>query len=358
MKANDFISDIGDMLGENFSNAPIWTRANILSYLRETLRRFAQLTLIVDSDSLRYVSDTTGEANVSTNFLNAYYNTYDKVQLDIVSLGELDFVVDSWSSGTTGVSPLVSTVMGTGADTTIRVVPVPTNPAGSYGWTSVTSIILADSAGVLWNLVVDTTGVLSPAVVATGTTRLAVLGGPDSYWDLTVGTTGILTTTASSSTTAINVILEDSADVAWSVTTDDSGVLLTNRQYGKLTRFEITDINQDFTSNYGVVTNIYAQGVAVTPAVVARLDGPFGSVTMGRVSDGALHVWYKALIDDTPNTESEIYLNNCYIPIIQHGVLSLAYSAEGAGHDIDKAKALEMIFMGECDSVRRIFNKK
>ncbi|MFA5132936.1 MAG: hypothetical protein WC444_06445 [Candidatus Paceibacterota bacterium] len=358
MKANDFISDVLDLLGEDVTYAPIWTPASILSYLRKTLRRFAEATLIVDGDSLRYVSTTTGEANVPSNFLNAHYVSYDKSQLDIVSLGELDFVTATWSLGTTGTSPLAATVMGTGRDATVRVVPVPTGAIGPFGWEVVTSVTLADSSDALWTVSVNTSGVLSTTSVLTGTTQTIILSGPTTFWSLSVDTSGVLSATTSATTTANTVVLADSSSMGWSVTADDSGVILTSGQYGKLTRMEINGVNQDFTSNYGTVSDAYAQGVASTPTAVVRLDGPYGIVTMGRVSDGALHVWYKGLIDDTPNVESEIYLNDCFIPIIQHGVLALAFNAEGSGRDVDKAKAFEVIFMLECDSVRRIFNRK
>ena len=358
MKTNDFISDIGDMLGEDFSRAPTWTRVELLGYLRKTIRRFSELALIIDEDSLRYVSSTTGEANVPASFVNAYYNSYDKTFIDMVQLGELDFVSGTWSLGTTGVSPLACTVMGGGKDAIIRVVPVPVGAIGPFGLGVITEVTLADSSGAFWDVTVDTSGVLSTTANLTGTSMTLVLNAPTTHWDLTVDTVGVLSTVASSSVTSQSVILLDANGMHWSVTTDDVGVLLTGSGYGKLVRLEIDGVNQDFTSNYGTVTDAYAYGSTTTPSYVARLDGPFGVVTMGRVSDGALHTWYKGLISDTLNTESEIYLNDCFIPVIQHGVLALAYGAETSGCDSNKEKLLDAIFVAECTSVRRIFNRK
>lgn len=510
MKANDFVSDILDILGEGTTYAPIWTRANILSYLRKTLRRFSQATFSIDGDSLRYVDSSTGESSVPSNFLNPYYVSYDKSQLDVVSLGELDFITATWSLNTTGTSPLVSTVMGTGKDTTVRVVPVPTSPLGPFGYAVLTSAVLANSNGIGYTLSVDTSGVMSstltetnkvtnytmeldsnwsdfdwlsaggltqsrtstekysgtysrtftangvdgyyqgvksdtfttvtgvtyawkanvfphasntygavvvqirygdgsgfnetsthtgltkgawntisgdyvetkggsgayfaisvgpePAgtyyvddvVVVPSTTGSTIVlgGGASTYWTLSVDSDGAVSTTSSASTTGSSLLLVDSNSMYWNIGVSSSGVITTNSSYGRLVRMELDGTNQDFTSNYGTVSDAYAYGSSTTPSAVARLDGPYGVVTMGRVSDGALHVWYKGLIDDTPNLESEIYLNDCFIPIIQHGVLALAFNAECAGRDTDKAKAFEVIFTLECESVRRIFNRK
>ena len=383
MKANDFISDLGDMLGEDFTYNPIWTRSELLGYLRKTLRKFAQATMLVDGDSLRYVDATTGESNVPDNFLDGHYMLYDGKHVDEVQLGELDFVIADWVLGTTATQPKAATVYGSGREATVRLVPVPSGAAGPYGLSAVTSVTLlfpgeyltdeggnqiTDEAGdpipleqgpeSWWTVSVSTAGVPATTEVTETDYDEIILAGPTTYWTLGVDYLGNLTTTATSDTDAVTVWLTDDDGVEWVINVDDSGTLTTNTGRGKVVRIELDGVDQEFTSDYGIITNAYATGTTVTPDAVVRLATPFGLVTLGRVSEESLHIWYKGLMGDVPNTASEIHVNNCFIPIIQHGVLALAFNHDGQGRDKQKAKLLDTIFELECESVRRIFNRK
>lgn len=132
MQVSTFIDRIGDVLQEDFTYAVLWTKAELVRYLRDTLREFSAKTLIADKQDIRIV-DSSGEADMPKDFNELYYALYDHKWMDIVDFPDLDFVLDGWSIGTTG-TPEVATVMGSGDNAKAKIVPAPASPADvSYG---------------------------------------------------------------------------------------------------------------------------------------------------------------------------------------------------------------------------------
>ena len=361
MNTNSFISDLGDLLGEDFIYAPLWTRDELHGYTRKALRRFSELTAVVDDDSFRAVDSTYGEANVPKEFEDAYYVLYNKANVDLAQLGEMDLVQATWLSSSTGSTPFAATIYGSGQDATVRVVPVPSNPSGAYGASTVTGVTLADSGGIYWMITVGTDGVLTSTSSATGTTVSATLTGPTTYWDMTVAVDGAITTVASVATSGDAIVLTDIGSVEWTITATDAGVVETDNFFGECVRVDIDSVPQDFgtsTTNYGVLVDAYAQGATSTPTAIARIGGPYGEIIYHRTSTDTLQIYYKARMTDVPTLNSEIYLSDAFIPVLQHGVLAMAYNHDGSGRDPKKATVLDAIFKLECESIRRMFQRK
>lgn len=358
MNVNSFISDLGDLLSEDFTYAPMWTKDELLGYTRKVLRRFSELTALVDNDSFRAVDATHGEANVPVEFEDTYYVLYDKAHIDLVQLGELDFVEGNWIADATGTTPHAATVYGSGQNATLRVIPVPSTAAGAFGYTTLTGVTLMDAGSVYWQLSIDTNGVLSATSYATGTTTSATLVGPTTYWDMSVSIAGVITTALSASTSGDAIILTDTGGVEWEVTSSDLGVAQTDNFFGEAVRIDMDSVMQDFSSNYGAVVDAYAQAATSTPSAIARMSGPYGETIYHRASKDTLHVWYKARMEDVANFDSEIYLSDAFIPVLQHGVLAMAYNHDGSGRDSKKATVLDAIFKLECESIRRMFQRK
>ena len=357
MKVNDFITDIGNMLGEDFIYSVVWSRSELLGYVQHALKQFAELTLIVDQDSLRAVASDTGEANVPADFSDSYYLQYDDRAIELVNANELDFITGTWLYGTTGTTPLAATIYGSGDESVVRVVPIPSDPVGAYGATVVTSLILHDAVFVNWTVTVDINGVLTTALGGAVATN-PLLVGPSACWWIRVDAFGVLYTVMSAASSGDWIVLTDPNGVGWTVTVDDSGNIITTNSWGKVVRLEVNGVNQEFSSDYGIIVDAYVQSTTTTPAAIVRLTSPYGMTVFGRVSEDALHVWYKGLISDVNNTESEIYLSEVYIPVLQHGVLALAYNHDGVGRDAKKAQVLSAVFKLECESIRRMFQKK
>ena len=108
---------------EDFISNPLWTRDELLGYLRVAIRAFSEQTGLVDRNEIRIVDGTTGEADVPDDFTNSYYNLYNQAHVDSVRVSDLDFITSGWISGVTG-TPLGCTVYGSGPESKIRFVPV------------------------------------------------------------------------------------------------------------------------------------------------------------------------------------------------------------------------------------------
>lgn len=365
MKVNSLITQLGDLLQEDFTNAPLWTRAELHGYLRQIIRDFSVRTAIIDKSLIRIVDNTTGEADMPSDFDNAFYILFDQHYLDLVQLSELDFVDGDWMLGGTGASPAAATVFGSGNQSRIRFVPVPATVSGSFGSGVVSVPTLADSGSVVWTVSATALGALVTTTLGTSGLTL-VIAGPTTYWDLGINTLGKLTLTTSASVSADVVYVIDTSSITWRLTATDMGQLITTDiSVGLLASARLGTTYQTFSAganstnaNYGVVVDTYATGVSTTPSDVLRLDSPFGTTLFNRTSNNAADVWYKGHLKDVLTLESEIYLSDSMLPVIKHGVLSLAFGHEGDGQDFKKAKILSAIFMTECDAIKNLFGQR
>uniref|UniRef100_A0A6M3J4R9 Uncharacterized protein n=1 Tax=viral metagenome TaxID=1070528 RepID=A0A6M3J4R9_9ZZZZ len=365
MKVNDLLDDISDILQEDFTYAPLWTKLELLGYLRQTVKEFCQLTLIADDNQIRLVDAASGELDVPSNFHSGYYLLFNQYMKDIVEIGDLDFISSSWSIGTTGTTPRAATLFGSGAQTRIRLVPVPTSATGAFQDDVITSLYLEDSASVTWAVTI-TNGTLVTTAGA-GTASTPVLKGPSTLWDLSISTTGVLITTASSSTTHDTVYLSDTVtNVTYSIECTDLGILdPDNILYGLIIKADVSGTTQTFnvganSSNveYGIVVDMYATGVSTTPSVVGRVNRPIGVGNYARTSDNSAMIWYKSVIQDIENLESELFLSDGLLPIIKHGILAKAYGTDNDGRDDDKAKLMREIFITECNYIKTLFQRR
>ena len=364
MKVNDFLIEIGDMLQEDFSYEVLWTKAELLYYLAQVIREFSMLTGVVDRSRIRLVDATTGEATVPSDFNRAYYILFDQHYKDIVQVSELDFIDDDWLIGGTATVPQASTVFGSGSNAKIRFVPVPSTVIGAYGASVITTPTLADSGSVVWTISITILGALSSAIAgASGQT--IVLIGPTTFWDLSISATGVLSTAASTAIAGSTIYITDANSVVWSVIVSDTGVIIAKPLYGLAVHATLDGVDQTFTTganstnaNYGVIVDTYATGVSTTPDAVARVNSPVGITIYDRTSDDAAFVWYKGHVEPVPTIDSELFLSSALLPIVKHGVLSLAFSHDGDGQDLNKAKTLRAIFIAECTAVKQMFERR
>jgi hypothetical protein len=354
MRTRDFINDLSDLLSEDFSYNAVWTKAELLSYTRQVLKQFCELTLIVDRNTIR-VLDTNGEAVVPVDYADAYYGQYETRHIDIVQLGDLDFIDGSWLTGTTG-TPRAMTVLSTGDSAVFRLVPVPSG--GTVQWTTISTLYLTAPDTTVWH--VSITGDVLSTIAEGASGRSSIPVGPSSDWLLTVDNNGILTTSANSSGTAPEIISlsEVGGSQLYSLSIDQYGVLSWEKLRGKVTEFFIDAVRQTFTSTRGTVRGAYPFGAVSSLEHTISVNKPFGTVKYAISSDSNMMVWYKGIVDDITGLESEIYLSKAFIPVLQHGVLSMAYANEGTGQDTTKAELLYNILKAECESIRRIFQRQ
>jgi len=364
VKVSSFIDELGDMLQEDFSVAALWTKNELLGYLRFTLEEFAVRTRIIDKQSIKTVNATSGELDVPLDFLVAYYVKFNQRHVDLVELGELDFISASWAIGTTGATPKGASVFGTGDNAVIRMVPVPSVVSSNAPGVS-TSLVMSDSTGSVWAITVNTGEMVATA--SSGTTTAPVLEGPSTFWNLTIDTVGELDTSASAasvtSSDLINLTDTDGSNIVWRPGTNDLGeIVTTNRSYGLIIQASLGGTTQAFSAgdnsgnvDYGVVVDGYAAGVSTTPSDVLRLDGPVGVSLYDRTADNSADLWYKGRVSDVTSLQGEIFLGSSFLGILKHGVLSMAFSHEGDGKDADKAKLFRQIFISECAAVEQLF---
>lgn len=225
MKATDFIDDIGELLGEDFTYSPLWTKAGLLKDLQVVWGLFGELTMLVDRCRVCLLDYTTGEVTLPEDFGQLYFGQYSQEFLDIVDLNETEFLSETWMADGTG-TPQGITVWGVGDRAKARMIPVPSTievPGG--GGTGVVSVLLDDGAAI-WT-VTCSEGVLVSTLAGVTASTVPVVYGYGLYWDLGIDTDGVLTLTASSSSTVSNLVLTDIAldGREWAVTAEVGGVL-------------------------------------------------------------------------------------------------------------------------------------
>lgn len=367
MKVNDLLTDIGSVLQEDYTTSPVWTKAEVFGHLRQTLREFCALTQIVDKCEVRLVNGTTGEADVPTDFDNLYFTQFNELAVDIVNLGDLDFVSGTWSLGTTGV-PLASTIMGSGDSAVVRYIPVPTTVETAGSAPPVAAPLILDSGAGSWE-VTCASGILITNASAGGVASI-VLAGPATYWDLTINAAGVLSATASASVVPTTLNLQDvgGGSLVWSITISDLGVLTSTAAYGYYGLAVSALLNdtdyQDFiagggaSAEYGVVVDGYAYGSATTPTNVLRLNSSIGTTMYALTAANSSMLWYKGTVRDLVTYDSEVWLSDGLIPILKHGTLALAYASDGDGQDLNKAKLLRAVFLAECNSIKQMFQSR
>ena len=367
MRVEDFLTDIGDVLQEDYTTNPVWTKAEVFGYIKQALKMFCQLTQLFDKVENRLVSGTTGEAAVPEDFEQSYFIQFSQLMKDAVSLEDLDFVEDGWLSGSTG-TPVSASVVGSGSGSVVRFAPVPSSVYDGGPTATSTSGLTISDGGVDW-LVRTLSGVIQ-TVATPGTPTTPVIAGPTTYWDLTISVAGVLIMTLSASTTADVIGLQDAntTNIYWQLSCTDSGVLVTTPTYENIgigvSALLDNVIYQEFTAggsanaNYGVIVDAYADDTSTTPADIARVDSVYGVSLFGRTNTKAATVWYKGSHRDLDTYYNEIQLSPGLVPVLKHGVLALAFGHDGDGRDAEKSELFKNIFFAECTSIRGIFESR
>ena len=361
MKVSDFLDVLGNYLQEDYSTSPVWTQAECFGYLKQVVRVFCDLTGIVDRNEIRLINGTTGEADVPKDFNSVYFTQHELRYLDIVDMNELDFVSGTWLGGTTG-TPKASSVIGSGDGAVIRYVPVPTSVYDGGPSASPTAGLTLAVGGVYW--VVTCAHGVPITTVGAGPATTPVIAGPSTFWDLTVSATGELLTAASTATTADSISLVDATSGSndWLLLCTDAGVLYTQSVYTNYgiavaAALDFADY-QDFDSEYGVIVDAYATASTTSPTNLARLDSSIGVSLFARTSSETGMVWYKGSLDELSGMYSEVWLNDGFISVLVHGVMSLAFGHDGDGRDLDKAKLMGTIFTAECQAIKAGFQTR
>lgn len=360
MKVDDFIIEVGHVLQEDFTYAPLWTKAELLKYVQKTVDEFAEKTLMVDAPYISLVGGATGEATVPQRFRSCYYNKYNDQPVDLVNISELDFVSQTWTTAATATTPLAATVYGAGDNAVVRYVPRPNTGL------SITSVVIADTGGNAWTVTV-TTGAL--VTTAGGTASTVLVPGTSQAWTLGATLLGALTTTAAGVVPTNTIVLTDSdgSGNLWELTCTADGVLVTTqfKYYGTVVWLTVDGVDQVFTSgsgvtsvNYGILVDMYATGTSTTPSYTGRLSDPYGTTNIVRGSSFAADLWCKLGSFQTLTLESLMPVSTAFLPVIKHGVLALAYSKPFEGRDSVKAKLLRTIFVAECETLKRIYGRR
>ena len=364
MKVNDFIDDIGDVLQEDFVRAPLWTRTQLLGYVRQVLYEMSVRTMLIDRSRIALVDSTTGEFTAPGDFHNGYYLQFNRAMVDLVKYGDLEYSSQTWALNGTGVTPTAATIFGGGETAAIRMVPVPSTVTGAFGSGTISTLTLADSGGTVWT--VTCTGGELVTTVGGSMGLSIIVRGLTTQWTLGVDTLGRLTTTVNVGGTVSTVYLTDSSTTEpMDVYANDTGEIITKSlAYGIITQLLLGTTAQTLTTGtnssnaeYGVVVDLYATGVSTTPEHVGRLDSPVGEIVVTRTSDYSAELWYKAHLEDVLTIESELWLSTPFLAILKHGVLSLAFEHNGDGQDLIKSRLLRKLFDSECEAIKRMFNR-
>jgi hypothetical protein len=366
MKVEDLVDRVGELLEEDFSHSALRTKAIIVEYLKLTLTRFAALTRIVDKHSIR-VCGTADELNFFTapsDFTEAFAVMFDQRMLDLVRLNDMDFVEGGWLGATPASEPLSVTQKGSGADALFSMTPAPTSIAGSFGTGVYEEVFLESPDGTVWEVTVNG-GVLITTPGAAGTALTYIIPGPTTVWELIIDNLGVLDTTLTTGN-ADNIYLEDAGatELIYYLKTDDFGVLDTETVYGLTTGFQIDGTYQTFASdgtgaseNYGVVVDCYATGVSTTPELVGLVDSAVGVINLDRTMHNRATLYYLGSLPEPDNLASTVFIHDAFVPVLEHGILALAYNEDGPGYDPQKAKILNAIFEAECESIRGTFGR-
>jgi hypothetical protein len=152
------------------------------------------------------------------------------------------------------------------------------------------------------------------------------------------------------------------------LTVDDNGVLRTSPIYTHigLAVAALLDYSTfiDFTAGggasaeYGIIVDAYCGSLTSTPDNVIRLNKSRGVSLYAHTSDETGMIWYRGKADPIQTRYSQLWLNNAFVPILLHGVLSLCFGAHGDGYDATKARLMDAIFRAECRTVKEIFSSR
>lgn len=363
MNVNDFLDEIGDILQEDFSYAVLWTKLELFKILKLVLREFSQRALIADKHVMRTVNGTTGEADLPEDFNQAYYAMFNQVQTDMMSVGDLDFTDGDWVKNGKG-TPVSASIIGAGTDARIKFVPVPSSVAtGIDGAT--TSLGIKDTNDDVWDLTLNY-GVITmtidvgatPADYSTG----AIFKSPGgTKYQITIDTSGVLSSALSydASDYVYYLIQDEDEETSYHLRVTAAGVIKTiNYSYGLTVRVDINGVNQDMSGDHGTIVNAYVGAPASASVDSMYVDAPIGTIVHGLMSENSGYIWYKGLVQDPLTTESELFMSGGLRAIITHGVLSRAFAKDGEGKDSQKAALLKYIFEFECESVKRLFQRK
>jgi len=360
MKVDTFLDNIGDILQEDFSFAVLWTKAELLKYLREVLRVFSQRTMICDRTYVSVVDGTTGECDVPEDFIKTYFVTFDQEFVDLAQLHDMDFISGTWLDGSTG-TPIAATQFGAGKDAIIRFVPVP-SAVETGGGTSDT-VYIKDSNDVKWYLHTDSGTIDTDNKGADATCQSKVVlysTYNNSYWDLTMSVAGASATAASASTSSTTVELLDATDgLVYALYPLNKGKLEErNATYGVTTELLLNGVTQTFEADYGIITDAYVPDPENNTPTGIHLTDPIGLSLFGRTTDDTMFMYYKGHIQDVTELENEIFVSDSLIPILMHGVLARAYGHDGDGKDLEKSRLMQTIFELECRMIRGMFQRK
>lgn len=363
MNAETLIDHVADILQEDFTYSTLWTKAEILKYLRLVIREFSQRTLSVDKTSVRIVN-SSGECSTPDDFLQTYYVTFNGAQTDIVAFSDLDFVDSDWMDAGTGTA-LACSVWGDKDDALLRFVPVPSTlatglEAGSTELQVVSGAAVYDVTMEDGELVVAYNASASPTGVSTG----FIVREPDNTrWRFFIDPASpVIDSEASYDTTssAIYLFPDEIDGIVYGFYATSAGV--SNPQDYTLgcgiKAYKDSATEQDFNQEYGIIVDAYVGAVDSSDTDTGFVDSPVGCVAFVRSQDNAAHVWYKGHVSDTPTLQSTIFVRDAYIPVIIHGVLAMCYAKDGDARDDKKAQLLYEIFKTECESIKRIFNRR
>lgn len=367
MQVSDFIDVVGNYLQEDFSTSPVWTQLELLDYTRQVYRTFCALTGLVDKTEIRLINGTTGEADVPKDFDSLQMAQFEQRQLDIVELDELDFVSGTWASGTTG-TPNAVTVIGSGDNAVVRYVPVPSSVwDGGFDYTLIkTGLTVGVGASQRYTVSV-LSGVLYTTAAVAGAYTNPVLPGVGNYWQISTSTDGeLITTLVGTTVTRTYALLDgDGSGLYWVLTCTADGELVTSPEYldyglGVSALVDYGDY-MDFTgygggnAEHGVITDLYADGSATSPSYVGRANSSRGLSLYAHTSDETGMLWYKGALPELGCLYSELKIRDAFVPVLLHGVLSLAYAQNGDGQDTQKAELMTNVFIAECEAIRRSF---
>jgi hypothetical protein len=305
---------------------------------------------------------------VPKDFESLYFAQYEQTHLDIAELDELDFVSGTWLSGTTGTPKAVS-VIGSGDGAVVRYVPVPTSV-----WDGGASYIFSGTPGMTLGILgtyYDVTCNAGQLVTTSGATPPGdnpVIAGPTTTWLVYINVDGVMCTmTSSSSASSWGVYDTSGSGLVWLVTCTDNGELVTTPSYGDgyglatsalLDNGTFQDFDTDGTGaseEYGVIVDAYASGVVTNPEAIVRANTYRGLSLYAYTSDEAGMLWYKGALPELGSVHGELVLSEGFIPVVLHGLLSMAYGLNGDGQDLQKAGLLSKVFVAECEAIRRGF---
>lgn len=362
MNAEDLINDVADILQEDFTYDVLWTKSEMLGYLRLVLREFSQRTLIADKMSLRIV-DSDGECALPSDFLQTYHVTFNGASTDVVTFTDLDLVENDWLDSDTGTVRACS-VLGDANDSLVRFVPVPSTLGTGLEAGSTTLQVVSGTA--VYDVAVDD-GVLgitynataSPTGVSTG---FIVRDEANTRWRFFIDpASGDLDSVASSDAAASVIYLfPDSIDGIIYGLYAPSGVS-TVQDYTLgcgIKGYVDSSSEQDFNQEVGVVVDAYVEDVDASSTDMCFVDSPVGCVAYVRSQANNAQVWYKGHVPDTPALQSTLFVRDAYVPVIIHGVLAMCYGKGGDGKDLAKAQLMYEVFKTECEGIKRIFNRR